>query len=103
MFEMGLCVGLGLVVILAKAPWRTKITMASHPAKMDLAVFVLLLLLHWGTFSGVMVATIGALMVSLVLSTFRKVYGYRANGVYVRGMVDVAHRLNKNTRGMAHA
>ena len=103
MFEMGFAVGLGLIVILAKAPWHAKIGMASHPAKMDLGVFIILMLLHWGTFSGVMVASIGALMVSLVLSAFRKVYGYKVKGKYVRGMVDVAHRLNKKQRGTAYA
>ena len=51
------------------------------------------MLLHWGTFSGVMVATIGALTCSLVLSGARKLYGYIEDRRYVRGYFDVSSKL----------
>lgn len=93
MFEMGFCVGLGLLVIMFKTPWSVRMMLLSHPAKCDLVVFAVLTALHWGTFSGVMVATIGALMVSLILSAGRKIYGYKVRGKYIRGMVDVGHHV----------
>lgn len=93
MFEMGFCVGLGLLVIMLKCGWTIRMWMLSNPVKMDLAVFSVLTVLHWGTFSGVMAATIGALMVSLILSMGRKIYGYKVGRKYVRGMVDVSHHV----------
>lgn len=94
MFEMGFCVGLGLLVIMFKANWKWRMVMLSNPVKMDIVVFTVLTLLHWGTFSGVMAATIGALMVSLILTMGRKVYGYKdGKGNYVRGMADVSQHL----------
>ena len=67
--------------------------MLSYPLAIDLIIFVVLCLLRWGTFSGVMVATIGAFTCSLVLSGARKVYGFIENGLYVRGMIDVSSKL----------
>lgn len=102
MFEMGFIVGLGLIVTLLKAPPKVKVTVLSHPVAMDVIIFVVLCALHWGTFSGVMVATIGALTCSVVLSLGRKVYGYIARDakgrkLYHRGMVDLSAKLGKNT------
>lgn len=94
MFEMGFAVGLGLLVIMFKCSWRIRLWMLSNPVKMDLAVFTVLTVLHWGTFSGVMAATIGALMVSIILTVGRKVYGYKIGKEYKRGMVDVSHHLS---------
>ena len=93
MFEMGFCVGLGLLVIMFKANWKWRMLMLSHPVKMDISVFAVLTFLHWGTMGGVMAATIGALMVSLILSAGRKAYGYKKNGRYFRGMVDVSQHV----------
>lgn len=94
MFEMGFCVGLGLLVIMFKANWKWRMLMLSNPVKMDIIVFAVLTFLHWGTFSGVMAATIGALMVSLILSVGRKAYGYKVGNTYVRGMVDVSQHVS---------
>lgn len=93
MLEMGIVVSIGLLVTLAKMPWRWKIRVMSNPVVMDIAVLVFLMLLHWGTFSGVMVATVGALGCSLTLSAARKLYGYVENGRYVPGYFDVSSKL----------
>ena len=97
MLEMGLIVGLGLIVTLLKASSKVKVTILSHPAKADIAVLILLLCLHWGTFSGVMVATIGAFVCSLVLTMGRKIYGYKVGKTYFRGVVDLSGDLGKRT------
>lgn len=93
MLEMGFLVALGLIVMLARLPWRHKLWITSHPLAMDVCTFILLSLLHWGTFSGMMVATIGALVCSLTLSLARRVIGFVSRGEYVRGFLDVSEKL----------
>ena len=93
MLEMGLIVGLSLIVFFIRASWSIRMWMLSHPLVMDLAVFILLTALHWGTFSGVMVATIGALTCSVALSIGRKAFGYRVGTMYYPGMFNIAKEL----------
>lgn len=93
MLESGLLVALGLCMWFGKCGWRTRMFMLSHPLAIDILVFTLLTLIHWGTFSGVMAATVGALMCSVLLSGGRKLWGYRENGKYVRGMYDMTSKL----------
>jgi hypothetical protein len=85
MIEMGIIVALGLIVTFWKLSWKARLRMLSHPVAMDIGIFALLTCLHWGTFSGVMVATIGALTCSLVLSAGRWAFGYMAHGKHVAG------------------
>lgn len=93
MLEMGIVVALGLLFTLAKAPWRFKLWMTSHPLAMDIITFVLLSLLHWGTFSGMMVATIGALFCSVTLSVARWFIGHVENGEYIPGKWNIGDKL----------
>ena len=93
MLEMGILVALGLLVTLWKLSWRAKLWVLSHPVMFDIGIFILLMLAHWGTFRGVMVASIGALFCSLTLSAGRKCFGYYERGQYVRGFVDVRSKL----------
>lgn len=94
MIEMGFIVALGLLVSLAKLPWRHKLWVTSHPLAMDALVFVALTILHWGTFSGVMAATAGALFCSVTLTVARRVIGWVDNaGVYRRGLIDASAKL----------
>lgn len=85
MITMGFIVALGLLVTFAKLSWKGRMWMLSHPLLMDVSIFALLCFLHWGTYSGVMVATIGALMCSLVLGAGRKLFGFMKAGRYVPG------------------
>lgn len=93
MLEMGIIVGIGLLVTLAKLPWRWKLRLTSNPVALDLLVFFALLILHWGTYSGVMVATIGALFCSIVLSAARWLIGYFKKGVYMPGKFNLSEKL----------
>ena len=93
MLEMGILVALGFLVMLAKLPWRSKLWVLSHPLLMDAITFILLRVIHWGTFSGVMVASIGALFCSLMLAAGRRFVGYYDAGRYVRGFFDVSRKL----------
>lgn len=93
MIEMGIIVGMGLLVTLVKMSWRWKLWTLSHPLIMDAIIFTLLMILHWGTFSGVMVATIGALTCSLVLSGAKALVGHIEKGQYKPGLYNVKHKL----------
>lgn len=89
MIEMGLVVAVGMIALFAKLGWKARIFMLSHPLLLDLSVFVLLNYLHWGTYSGMMVAAIGALACSICISVGRKLFGYREKGRYVPGKFHV--------------
>ena len=93
MIEMGIVVGIGLLVSLVKMSWQWRMRMLSNPLAVDMIIFIALVLLHWGTFSGVMVATVGALTCSLVLSGARKLYGHVESGTYVPGYFDISSKL----------
>ena len=93
MLEMGIVVALGLLVMLAKMPWRWRLHIISNPVIVDISIFSVLTMLHWGTFSGVMVATVGALFCSITLSIAKKLIGCVINGKYVPGMYDVSNKL----------
>lgn len=93
MIEMGIIVGIALLTTLVKMSWKWKMRTLSSPLLVDVIVFILLLCLHWGTFSGVMVATIGAMTCSVVLSAARKCIGHADKGVYIPGMWNMSHKL----------
>lgn len=93
MIEMGLIVGLGLLVTLAKLSWRGKMWVISHPLLMDAIVFVFLIAVHWGTFSGVMVASIGALFCSITLGVAKWLVGHVRGNTYYPGVFNVVRRL----------
>lgn len=94
MIEMGIVVGLGLLMTLVKASWHWKMRMLSNPLVMDVLVMGMLLILHWGTFSGVMVATVGAMVCSLILSGARWAYGHVESGTYIPGYFDIGSKLD---------
>lgn len=93
MFEAGIVVGLALLATLGKMNWPWRLRVLSSPFLMDALIFCGLLAIHWGTYSGVMVATIGAFMCSAVLSAGRWAFGYYDQGVYVPGNWDISEKL----------
>ena len=93
MLEMGIIVGIGLLVMFAKLSWRNRMRLLSNPLLVDVFVFVFLTVIHWGTFSGLMVAAIGALFCSLTLSVGRWLFGYVEAKRYKPGIVDVGSKL----------
>ena len=65
MFETGFAVFLGLVFIVMKLKRRTMLRLLRYDMAVDVAVTVLTLAIHWGTFSGVMAATFAGLLTSV--------------------------------------
>lgn len=93
MLEMGVVVGLGLFVVYARLSARKRLWVNSNAMFVDIAVFILLNILHWGSFAGTMVAATGALFCSLAISVTRRWHGYIENGKYVRGWSDLSGEL----------
>lgn len=91
--ESGVIVALGLIFTFVKLSWRTRLAMLGKPLALDIAVFVLLNFLHWGTFSGVMVAATGALVCSGLISIGRKLFGYIERGAYFSGHFNMIGKL----------
>ncbi len=93
--ESGIIVALGLAFMFFKMSWRARIWTLSRPLFMDVTIFLLLNLIHMGTFSGVMVAAVGALVCSGMLTCGRTVFGYMEKRMYYPGWYDVSPHLLK--------
>ncbi len=89
MIETGFVVFLGVVLVLAKLPRRLMLKALNHAIALDLTVSVLVLIVHWGTFSGVMAATVAGLMTSLATSGAKRLFGYIDNKRYVPGLINL--------------
>lgn len=93
MIEMGIIVALGFLVTLWKCPWKLRLKVLNYPLTADICTFLLLTVIHWGTFSGVMVATVGALACSLVFTVARWLIGYINKNTYHPGVLNMSHKI----------
>ena len=93
MNEMGIVIGRGLRTTLVKMNWKGSMRMLSSPLFVDAFILVTLVLIHWGTYSGVMVATVGAMTGSLTLSAVRARYGHVEAGDYLPGYFHISSKL----------
>ena len=96
LIELGLIVGLALLIAMAKMSCHWRLKVLSNPVIADALIFIFLILIHWGTFSGVMVATIGAMICSLLLAAGRFAVGHKENGKYIPGQWDISDKLQLN-------
>jgi len=87
MLATGFTIFLGVALILAKLPRRIFLKALKHDLAIDLAVSALTLLIHWGTFSGVMAATVAGLMTSLATSGLKQLFGYIDGNNYHVGRI----------------
>ena len=90
MIMTGLTVFLGVLLILAKLPRRLMLRALNHTLAIDLTVSALVLVIHWGTFSGVMAATVAGLLTSLGTSGARRLLGYSDGKRYYPGLINLA-------------
>jgi hypothetical protein len=87
MLVTGSAVFLSLLLILVKLPRRMMLRLLRYDIALDVGVTVLVMFLHWGSFDGVMAATVAGLMTSFATSGAKRVLGYIDRGVYVPGVV----------------
>lgn len=86
MLITGLVIFLAAALILAKLPRRLMLRALHHDVALDLMVSALVLVIHFGTFSGVMAATVAGLMTSLATSGAKRLFGHIANNRYHPGL-----------------
>jgi nucleoside permease NupC len=89
MIGTGFMVFLGVALILWKLPRRMMLKALHHDLALDLTVSVLVLVVHWGTFSGVMAATVAGLMTSLMTSGAKRLFGHIDGSRYVPGVLNL--------------
>jgi hypothetical protein len=80
---------IGLFIILSRMPPWILLSITSNLFIADLLFTILMYWIHWGTFSGMAVATITALLGSGAFQALRKMWGYKENGVYIKGLLNV--------------
>lgn len=87
MLTTGFTIFLGVALILAKLPRRTMLRILKHDLALDIAVSILTLMVHWGTFSGVMAATVAGLLTSIATSSAKAWIGYIDGDTYHSGRI----------------
>lgn len=87
MLATGFMIFLGVTLILVKLPRRLMLRALHHDVAVDLLVSALVLAIHFGTFSGVMAATVAGLLMSIATSSMKRVMGHIKGDVYYPGML----------------
>ena len=90
MFTTGFAIFLGLLFIFIKLPRRTMLRWLRYDALLDVAVTLIVLAIHFGTFSGVMAATFAGLLTSVGTSLAKKLFGYIQGDLYMPGLIRLA-------------
>jgi len=86
MFLTGLAIFTGAALLLAKLRRRWMLRALNHDLAVDLTVTAATLVLHWGTFSGVIGATIAGLLCSVATSTAKRLFGFIRGNTYFPGV-----------------
>jgi hypothetical protein len=87
MFATGFAVFLSLLFILAKLPRRLMLRLLRFDVLLDIGVTVLVLFVHWGSFDGVMAATVAGLLTSFATTAAKRLIGYIKGDMYVPGVI----------------
>ena len=87
MLTTGFTIFLGVCLILAKLPRHTMLRVLKYDLMLDVAVTLLVLMIHWGTFSGVMAATVSGLLTSIATSAAKRGIGYADAENYYPGRI----------------
>ena len=87
MLATGFLIFTGVALILAKLPRRMMLRVLKHDLLLDIAVSLIVLMIHFGTFSGVMAATVAGLLTSLATSGLKRLIGYADGDNYYPGKI----------------
>jgi hypothetical protein len=90
MFFTGLVIFGGAALLLAKLRRRWMLRALNHDLALDVAVTAATLVLHWGTFSGVIGATLAGLLCSVATSTAKRLFGFIHKNTYYPGVYQLA-------------
>ena len=89
MFLTGLAIFVAMLFVFVKLPRRTLLRLLRYDLAIDVFVTLLVLLIHWGTFSGVMAATVTGLMTSLATTGAKRLFGHLRGEEYVSGLINL--------------
>ena len=87
MLATGFAVFLALLLILIKLPRRLMLRLLHYDIALDVCVSVFVMFIHWGSFDGVMAATVAGLMTSFATSAAKRLVGSIQSDVYVPGII----------------
>ena len=87
--QSGLIIFAGLFFMALKLKTETSLKLLGYPVTVDLVVSGLTLIIHWGTFSGVMSAAVAGLMTSIFTMSARRIFGYISKGTYYPGLLKI--------------
>ena len=90
MFLTGLAIFLALLLVFIKLPRRGLLRLLRYDLAIDLFVTLLVLAIHFGTFSGVMAATVAGLMTSLATTGAKRLFGFIEAETYRPGLINLA-------------
>ena len=90
MISTGLVIFVGVALLLAKLKREWLLRALHHDMALDVAVTAITLIVHWGTFSGVMAATVAGLLTSICTTVTKKLIGYIHRGQYYPGLWTMA-------------
>ena len=85
MFTSAFAIFLGLLFVLAKLKRRWMLRLLHYDLILDIAVTVFVLVVHGGSFEGVMAATIAGLFTSMATTFAKRMFGHIAGGRYYPG------------------
>lgn len=85
MFATGFAIFLGLLFVLAKLKRRLMLRALHYDVLLDIAVTIFVLYVHWGSFEGVMAATIAGLFTSMATTFAKRTFGFIKDGQYHPG------------------
>ncbi len=89
MFLTGLAIFLAMLFVFVKLPRRTLLRLLRYDLAIDIVVTLLVLVIHFGTFSGVMAATVAGLMTSLATTGAKRLFGFIQGDVYRPGLINL--------------
>lgn len=87
MILSGIFIFFALVLLYLKLSTSLRLRLLGHPLMLDIGVSTFTLLVHWGSFTGIMAATIAGLLTSAATTLARRVFGYTLGKDYHPGML----------------
>lgn len=87
MLATGFMIFLGISLLLVKLPRRMMLRCLKHDLAIDILVTIIVLIIHFGTFSGVMAATVAGLLMSMATSALKRTVGYIDGDNYYPGRI----------------
>lgn len=97
MFTAAFVLLFGLLFVGVKLPRRYILVALHYGAVVDVVASILLYVLHWGTYSGLMAAAAAGMMCSVVTTVARKLFGEIDDGKYKRGFIKINPQMKSST------